>query len=143
MKSEKGITLTSLIIYIIALTIIISIVGTVTRVFYKNITNLDKGTSMQEFVKFNMYLTKEINIENNYIKSSDNLYDGEILKQSEVTFGNTNNKFVFKNNTIFFNEIKLCENIDSCEFEADDNGKSITVHLKIDDNVFTNTYKIV
>ena len=37
MKSEKGVTLTSIMIYVVALTIVVGIVGRITTYFYKNI----------------------------------------------------------------------------------------------------------
>ena len=65
MKSEKAITLTSLMIYIIGMIMIISIVSVVTTYFYKNIKNVGAQINpVAEYTKFNNYFTDEINKKN-------------------------------------------------------------------------------
>ena len=57
MKSEKGITLISLIFYILILTIITALVGTVSTYFYKNVSGINEDSkAVSTFNKFNMYL---------------------------------------------------------------------------------------
>ena len=41
MKSQKGITLTSVIIYIIGMTMCIGVIATLTTYFYKNMDSID------------------------------------------------------------------------------------------------------
>ena len=56
MKSEKGITLISLIIYVIALTIVIGIVAVISGYFYNNIaTSSEDIEPMVEYTKFNSF----------------------------------------------------------------------------------------
>ena len=63
MKSEKGVSLVSLIIYLIAMTIAVGIVARISNYFYRNINILDTSlTSSEEFLNFNAYITKEVNI---------------------------------------------------------------------------------
>ena len=72
MKSEKGVTLTSLIVYVIGMVMVISIVSVLTTYFYKNIKNVGADIDpIAEYTKFNSYFTNEIN--KNKIKEGVNL----------------------------------------------------------------------
>ena len=46
MNSSKGVTTTSLIIYVIAMLIVIGIIATITSFFYINISNIEDGLSL-------------------------------------------------------------------------------------------------
>ena len=62
MKKEDGVTLTSIIIYIIALLIVIGVVSTLTSYFYKNVDIDDESVlTNSQFTKFNSFFTSEIN----------------------------------------------------------------------------------
>ena len=53
MKSEKGVTLTSLIVYVIGMVMVISIVSVLTTYFYKNIKNVGADIDpIAEYTKF-------------------------------------------------------------------------------------------
>ena len=70
MKSEKGVSLVSLIIYLIAMTITVGIVARISNYFYRNINILDTSlTSSEEFLNFNAYITKEVNIKGNEVQT--------------------------------------------------------------------------
>lgn len=45
MKSQKGVTLTSLIIYVIAMSIVVGTVAAITNFYYGNINGLSNRTS--------------------------------------------------------------------------------------------------
>ena len=109
MKNNRGITLTSIIIYVIGMTIIIALISTLTSFFYKNINveNLNSDTATQ-YTKFSSIFTEEINRENNYIIDCDTNY---IIFYS-------GNQYTYKseNKSIYKNQIKICENVDRCEF---------------------------
>ena len=54
MKSEKGISLVSLIIYLLAITATVAIVTRISAYFYKNMdVTTDDTLSNSEFIKFN------------------------------------------------------------------------------------------
>ena len=56
MRSEKGVTLTSLIIYVIAMLIAITIISIMTGYFYKNIdVSTEKYSYLGEYTRFNSY----------------------------------------------------------------------------------------
>ena len=57
-KNEKGVTLTSLLIYVLALTVVVIIVGRITTYFYKNMDQVTTNTAAAaEYTKFNSYFT--------------------------------------------------------------------------------------
>ena len=61
MKSEKGITLTSLVIYIIVATIVISIMALVSSFFFSNMSIVTvQDQYAVEFNKFNMFFINDI-----------------------------------------------------------------------------------
>ena len=62
MKKENGVTLTSIIIYIIALLIVIGIVASLTSYFYKNVdVDGESKLTNSQFTKFTSFFTNEIN----------------------------------------------------------------------------------
>ena len=61
MKSNKGITMISLITYIIGLTIVIALVATLTSFFYENINIKDINSDTTQYTKFSSVFLEEIN----------------------------------------------------------------------------------
>ena len=58
MKSQRGITLTSLVVYIVGITILVSVMAIITTNFYKTMN--DSNSSIEpyvEYTKFNTYFT--------------------------------------------------------------------------------------
>ena len=51
MKNQKGITLTSLVIYIIGMVVVIGIVANLTTFFYKNINKIDDSNISTDYIK--------------------------------------------------------------------------------------------
>lgn len=128
MRSEKGITLTYLIIYIILLILVVSTLSIVSTHFYSNTKYLmDNGKYVSEFDKFNMYFIEDV-------------------KNNKETYSVDTNKIVFEDGTVYTyseksiyrNKVELCRNIENCIFskleETDDNNftkKIINVKLSI------------
>lgn len=141
MKSNKGITLTSLVIYVIAMSIVVATLGTLTSYFYNNVDELDADTnSAMTYTEFNTYFSKEINTKENY----------PLLITSEyIVFSKTGNQYTFKNKSIYQNQVKICSNIEYCTFEVSKTDESteivdlVKVYIKTaGDLEYTNTYKI-
>ena len=65
MKSEKGITLVSLIIYVLVMVIVVALITVITAYFYKNIdiNNVNYEINSQ-YTKFNSFFSDEINRNN-------------------------------------------------------------------------------
>ncbi len=121
MKNNKGITLTSLIIYIIGMLIVIATIATLTSFFYKNvdINELDK-TDTEQFTEFSSVFTKEISQKNNKIidcKITKDIIDGNEYKINYIIFS-SGNQYTYKqeNNTIYKNNIKICAGVEECNF---------------------------
>lgn len=131
MKSEKGVTLSSLIIYVIAMVIVVSIVAVITRYFYGNINKLSNNTgNLADITKLNTFITEEIN------KTGNTIFECNDKNQSPdsnyIIFYNSNDKdeingnngytqYTFKNGSIYLNKIKICNNIQDCKFELIEN----------------------
>lgn len=60
MKSSRGITTTSLIIYIIVMMIVIGVIASITSFFYTNVLNIENSSAISEITKFNMYFLDEV-----------------------------------------------------------------------------------
>ena len=135
MKSEKGVTLTSIMIYVVALTIVVGIVGRITTYFYKNIQDVATNTSADaEYTKFNSYFTDEINIEENEVI---------LFEENHVAFFKTENQYIFKNGNIYRNKAKICKDIDKCIFNYDSTTQKISVNIIIKGKDYSTTYTVV
>ncbi len=152
MKNNRGITLTSVIIYVIGLIVVVGTISTITTYFYKNIKvdeiNDDSNT---QYTQFSSVFLKEINKEGNYVVETKTEKDeNNNITSSYIIFG-TGNQYTFlsSNHSIYKNKVKICENIENCEFSSSlaDAQYSITVNLKTNsidltgDNAITYTLK--
>ena len=71
MKSDSGLTMTSLIVYMIAMVIAVSTIATITSFFYTNVSSLENdATNISEITKFHMYFLDETTKYNNSIISA-------------------------------------------------------------------------
>lgn len=140
MKSERGVTITSVLIYIIALTAVVFIVGRITTYFYKNMNTVTgNAVANAEYTKFNSYFTDEINIEGNRVVECDLTDEGN----SYIIFSVSGNQYTFQNNSIYRNKTKISDDVEDCTFGYDSSTEVISVYLKIQGNEFYNTYTIV
>ena len=132
--------MSSLVIYVISFVVIIGIVGTITTVFNNNIQdiNLSSGTS-SEYNKFNLYMLEQTQNGYSVLKYNNN--------ESYVTFSNgeTSNSFVLLGNILYFNKIKLCENVKEFKLEqtvAENGNDVLKTYININDRVYTTDYVI-
>ena len=129
MRSEKGVTLTSLIIYVIAMLIAITIISIMTGYFYKNIdVSTEKYSYLGEYTRFNSYFSEEVNKEGNKILevvSFTNANEQDKNKQRYVAFSSKNQyTYIPENKAIYQNNVKIASGVDNCEFtEKIENGK--------------------
>lgn len=156
MKDNRGITLTSLIIYIIALMIFVGTMATITKYFYKNfkeITINDKET--KEYTELTKFLSQDINskkIENTFINDRDNQETPTghelIFKLNDLS----THRYKLKDNTIYYTEIQnntatkditLCNEVNSCTFSLGENQNTITVSIEFEGGThYTTAYTI-
>ena len=137
MKSQKGITLTSLTVYIIVMTIVISVVAFISTYFYKNVDSLSNDINpLTEYTKFNSFFSDEVN--HNNIKILE-------CKENYVAFDNgVQYMFVLENKAIYRNQIKIAEDIEMCDFKYTiKNAKDvITVTMKLGNDTKTVDYTL-
>lgn len=109
MKSEKGITLLSLIIYIITLTLVIAMLASVSDMFFLNTKYItESGKYISEFNKFNMYFIEDV--KNN--RSTYKISDSEIIFEDGTIYTYKESP----DNSIYRNKVKICSNISYCQF---------------------------
>lgn len=113
MKSNKGITMISLITYIMGLTIVLALVATLTTFFFKNISAKDLNSDTTQYTKFSSIFLEEINNKNNSVIDCKPLTNGV----SYIIFS-SGNQYTFNANSkcIYKNKIKICENVEICDF---------------------------
>lgn len=141
MKSEKGITLTSLIIYVIAMVITITIITVVTSYFYKNVDITDNSYDyLKEFTKLETYFSEEANKNRNQILEISPLQNQNSASEVFVMLSSGNQyTFIRANNAIYQNNVKIGNNIKNCEFSEEiKNGKQVLI-IKIQLNDKNNT----
>ena len=138
MKSNRGVTLTSLVIYIIGLTIVIALMGLISNYFYQNITDVTiKQNADEQYSKFLAYLTKDANSDNLvYVQTGVNGEDNIIFR-----FDNQEeHQYIVKNSNIYYisvenineKKIVLCENVSSSKvFNYSDT--KLEINFKIND----------
>ena len=135
MKSEKGVTLTSIMIYVIALTVVVLLIGRIITYFYRNVNNAEENTAANaEYLKFNSYFTDEINIEGNEVETCESNY---------IIFSQTQNQYTYQNGSIYRGKVKIAKDIEFCEFYYNEENKEISVNMKIEDKYYSSTYTVV
>ena len=113
MRNNKGITLISLITYIIGLTIVLALIATLTSFFYKNISAKDINSDTTQYTKFSSIFIEETNNKKNSVISCQSMTDGI----SYIVFS-SGNQYTFDENSksIYKNNFKICNNVEICDF---------------------------
>lgn len=107
LKNNKGITLISLIIYILVVTIVLSILTVVFSNFDKNKDLAeDKGKYIAELDKMALY----------FIRDSKNNLDANVEVDRVVFADGTNYKYEKEEKSIYRNKVKIAQNIEYCTF---------------------------
>lgn len=106
LKSNKGVTLLSLITYIIVLLIVVSIMGTISTFFYNNLSIINNSAQYYaEFDKFNAFFVKDVKNNNHVnIDNENNLI---------IFIDGTTYKYNPEDKGIYRGEVKIATNIDS------------------------------
>lgn len=132
----------SLTIYIIAFVMIIGIVGSITIFFNYNAKEIDMASSASaEYNKFNLYMLDQIKNGAKFHSKGD----GYVTFSYETKASQQYNTFVKLGNILYFNEIKLCENIEDFRIskETASNGKDVLkTYININGTVYTTDYVI-
>ena len=146
MKSNRGITLTSLVIYVIGLVIVIAVMGNFTGFFYKNLeyTTMNQNSN-EQYSRFLSYITKDANSDNLiYVQSGVQNVDCVIFRFSD----GTEHQYITKNEKMYYinsqsdknEKILLCEKVTtSSENVFNYTDKTLNINLDIGNQNFTTT----
>lgn len=123
-KSNKGVTLTSLVIYVFALTIVMAAMTTMSTFFYTRIADvLDTPKYLAEFNKFTMFFVTDIKNYNNATVTDTTI---------EFEGGPT---YSYNNGAIYRNDVKIAEYIMNCTFTPETYNVNTTAKNIINVNV--------
>lgn len=125
MKTQKGITLITVTIYIIAMVIIVSIMSVISTYFFKNVNSTIDVNPLAEYTKFNTFFSDETNHDNIKVLECKTEENGN----SYIVFNNgVQYSFIKANKGIYRNQAKIGRNIDNCTFLATiQNGKNVVI----------------
>ena len=146
MKSERGVTVISTTVYIIAMLLAVTIIGVLTGFFYKNIDISSISNDInKQYTKFNSFFTEEINKSGNTIVQMQTKDLGTENEISFIVFSSGNQyTFIKQNKGIYIGNIKIATNIEKCEFKKqENNGKTmLTVTIGVGNFNKTTTYTL-
>lgn len=141
MKSEKGITLISMTIYVIVMLIVVTVMVILTSYFYGNVDVNSTETKLnQQYTKFNSYFTEEVNKKDNKVMGIGETEDAtNNTKQQYILFSSGNQyTFVPENKAIYVNNVKIAEDITDCTFSKVEQNDKVIIAVTIKgDNNFT------
>lgn len=106
-SNQKGITLTSLVVYIAVLMIVIGVMTTISTFFYGQIGGVvDTPKYLSEFNQFTMFFAVDIKNYDTATVSSDTIeFEGGPV-------------YKYQGNAIYRNDVKIAEYIMSCTFTS-------------------------
>lgn len=136
MRKQNGITLISVIIYVISMLIVISIIATITTYFYRNINvdNDDNQNFIMKYTKLNTVLSVEIN------KTGNKIIDvKENSEAGNYIIFSTGNQYTFINNKIYKNRMKIIDDVENCKFSYEYIDSSYKITVEITANGLTKT----
>lgn len=139
LKNNRGVTLTSVAIYVIALTITVIIITRISTYFYQNVNQVSANVAADsEYTKFNSYFTDEINLQGNEVVTCSTDSNG----MNYIIFSKTKNQYSFYENGIYRNKVKIAKDIDSCQFTYNSTTKRISVTMTINNKTYSTSYTV-
>lgn len=108
MNKEKGITLVSLVIYVVVMIMVLGVMSSIINSFYNNTNEVHENVQeIVEFNKFNSYFLREIKTKGNNVDS--------YVNNKYILFA-SGNSFVLSDNSIYYNNIKICDKVNNIQF---------------------------
>jgi ABC-type transport system involved in multi-copper enzyme maturation permease subunit len=143
LKSQKAVTMMSLVIYIASFLIVSGIIGGITVFFYNNTSLLDAEVySAAEYNKLNMYLVKESEEAGNRFIEFNN--DDNTMPWFEFSNGD---RYTLDttSNLLYYNSICLCEDVKGIKVETDYTSGKEVLKLKVEfsNKIYTTKYTMV
>lgn len=142
MKSNKGITIISLLVYIIVLTIVIGTISTLMKYFYKNEEEsfIAEKTSGQ-YSRLIAYITDDVNSGrvNNVEVSDSNIsltFNDNSVHQYQYSDGKIYN-IIGKNK-----KIEICSDVTSASFQYDSTSSKLTINITINDKTYVDVFTV-
>ena len=124
MKSQRGITLISVTIYVIGITIAIAVVALLSSYFYKNIDIASKKVNpLTEFTRFSNFFSDEVNHKNIKVTQSASNF---VLFSNDVQYS-----YVPGNKGIYRDTVKICRSVEYCNFQVKNEGGKTIVKVTI------------
>lgn len=123
-KGDKGITLVSLIIYVIGLIVIMGIIAFATSFYQKNVLNLNNsGEVNSEFNKFNSKMIEETKEAGNEVKS---------VTENVIKFSN-GDTYTLADGKIYQNSIVVCKNVKEflVDYAVDGDKQILKIYIRI------------
>ena len=138
--------MTSLTTYVIIFTIIVCLIGGVMSFFYGNLKNTSNETNANSsYSMLNLYFLKTIQSPNISIESYG-LVDNNDTKSYYITFkkdDGTTATFIKLGDMIYYNKIKLCENVETFKVIVDKSEtQSFSVEVEMFDKIYNSQYAI-
>ena len=124
MKSQKGITLISLTIYVIVMAAVIGVVAIISTFFYSNMNDVNNTINpITEYTKFNTFFSDEVNHSNIKVLECGTTSNG----QNYIVFDNgVQYTYIPENRGIYKNHVKIAKGVDNCTFAKNiKNGKVV------------------
>lgn len=133
----------NLIKYIIAFSLVVCIVGKIITFFYINVNKMNTEVSIDsDYRKLNLYLL--YTTRNSITISKYGLVNNEDTSSYYITFADSNgvtNTFLKLEDKIYFNKIKLCDNVEEFKIIIDKSEKeSVSVEVILDGKKFNSQY---
>ena len=138
--------MTRLTIYVIVFTIIVCIIGGLMSYFFINLQNTNNiSTANSSYSMLNLYLLKTVQTKNIAIESYG-LVDNNDTSSYYITFrkdDGTKATFIKLGDIIYYNKIKLCENVDTFKVIVDKSEtQSFSVEVHMNNNVYNSQYAL-
>ena len=142
MKNENGVTLISLIIYVILITLVVAGVSAITASLYGNVNMYKEDTKAEvAFEKFNMYFLNDIKKENARITEA--VSNGNSVM---ISYNGGSTTYTFKDGAIYKDNTKICTGVKSMGFttalKTSTTPATVTVNLDIENYKTETTYVI-
>lgn len=154
MKNNKGVTLTSLVIYVIVLMIVIGFMSILSGYFFKNINKVYINESAEEqYLKLTAFITKDTNSEDLiFVKQG---VDGKQNLIFKFTNGETHQYILFNNAIYFLNlnntgqttkKLRFCSNVKPLSgnniFDYDESNSKVTINFTINNKNYNSSFNV-
>lgn len=137
-KNTNGITLVSLVIYVVIMLMLIAIIAVFKNNIDKNLDSIGEYTSLVPIIdEVHMYMLGEVNIENNKVLKRNS--SGSYI---EFSSGNT---YMFSDGSLYKNSVKILSDIRGGSFQVgtENNNDVLYVNLNLGDELQNKQLKYV